>query len=167
MWLEIYTVWSLVELTSFKIPIKDVTKYVFCHVCGFNLELGWFHTAGLLIDSQMTCFSTFWENSKEQSRKIRLPFTLSLGGKRRSFKSLRVLKKNLMLIMLQTQTGKREKRLDPRNRGQTSNNHSNNEKKEQENLKHYNQRRTLVHPMQYSQANFSYGSVATAHRHVS
>lgn len=33
-----------------------------------------------------------------------------------------------MLIMLQTQTGKGEKRLDPRNRGQTSNNHNNNKK---------------------------------------
>ncbi len=34
--------------------------------------------------------------------------------------------------MLQTQTGKGEKRLDPRNRGQTSNNHNNNEKKSKE-----------------------------------
>lgn len=34
-----------------------------------------------------------------------------------------------MLITLQTQTGKGEKRLDPSNRGQTSNNHNDNKKK--------------------------------------
>lgn len=68
-----------------------------------------------------------------------------------------------MLIMLQTQTGKGEKRLDPRNRGQTSNNLSNNKKRARKS-------QTLeskTHPMQYSQANFSYGSVAAARHHVS
>lgn len=60
---------------------------------GFNLELGWFYTVGLLIDSQMTCFSTFRENPREQSRKIRLPFTPSLGGKTQKLQKLKSTEK--------------------------------------------------------------------------